>query len=88
MSLPWIWGSVTFTLPRTKSLITVQMIDQLRHQSELVTMTPEVRAYLQNIVVFLRLERGVIGGISPYATTLFEALTKSVLSCFLSPHGD
>lgn len=34
---------------------------------------------MQDIVVFLRIERGVDGGISPYATTLLLALSKSVL---------
>jgi len=43
-------------------------------------MTPEIRRYLQDIVVFMRMERGVDGGITPYATTLFVALAKSVHS--------
>jgi MoxR-like ATPase len=63
--------------------ITVEMIDRLRALGQAATMSAEVRAYLQNIVVFMKLERGVAGGVSPYATVLFEALSK-----YLAPlHG-
>ena len=56
----------------------LQLIEQLRVQGEATTITPEIRRYLQDVVAFLRMERGVDGGISPYATTLFLALAKSV----------
>jgi hypothetical protein len=52
------------------------MIQKLRSLGEAANMSPEVRAYLHNIVVFLRIERGVAGGVTPYATVLFEALCK------------
>jgi hypothetical protein len=52
------------------------MIQKLRFLGEAATMSPEVRAYMQNIVVFLRIERGVAGGVTPYATVLLEALSK------------
>ena len=54
------------------------MIEQLRAKGQATTITPEIRRYLQDIVAFLRMERGVDGGISAYATTLFLALAKSV----------
>jgi hypothetical protein len=54
------------------------MIQKLRELGEAATISPEVRAYMQNVVVFLRIERGVAGGVTPYATVLFEALSKSV----------
>lgn len=54
----------------------IQMIRKLRTLGESTTMSPEVRVYMQNVVVFLRIERGVAGGITPYATVLFEALSK------------
>lgn len=54
------------------------MIQKLRELGEAATISPEIRAYMQNIVVFLRIERGVASGVSPYATVLFEALSKSV----------
>ncbi|KIY03983.1 uncharacterized protein Z520_00675 [Fonsecaea multimorphosa CBS 102226] len=59
------------------------LIEQLRAQGQAATITPEIRRYLQDVVAFLRMERGVDGGISPYATTLFLALAK-----YLAPfHG-
>ena len=43
---------------------------------EATAITPEIRRYLQDVLVFMRLERGVAGGISPYATTQLVALAK------------
>jgi hypothetical protein len=57
-----------------------QIIDKLRDLSTAVSITSEIRRYMQDIVVFMRLERGVAGGVSPYATVLFERLTKYVFS--------
>lgn len=54
--------------------------------SESTVISPEVRRYLQDIVVFLRLERGVAGGVSPFATSQFEVLTRFVKSHDL--HGN
>ncbi|OCT45134.1 hypothetical protein CLCR_05862 [Cladophialophora carrionii] len=66
-----------------RSDLQLQLIEQLRAQSQATTVTPEIRRYLQDVVAFLRMERGVDGGISPYATTLFLALAK-----YLAPfHG-
>jgi hypothetical protein len=53
-----------------------QEIDTVRHLGQSTTVCAKVRRYLQDIVVFLRLERGVAGGVSPYATSQFELLTK------------
>jgi hypothetical protein len=39
-------------------------------------ITPEVRAYLHNIVVFMRLHRAVAGGISAIATRHFSTLVR------------
>lgn len=55
-----------------------QLIEQLRSQGLATTITPDIRRYLQDVVAFLRMERGVDGGVTPYATTLFVALAKSV----------
>ena len=41
-------------------------------------MSAEVKAYLQNIVTFLRMNRAVGGGISPRATKHFDLLVKYV----------
>jgi hypothetical protein len=54
------------------------MIQKLRALGEATSMSPEVRAYMQNIIVFLRIERGVAGGVTPYATVLFEALSRLI----------
>ncbi len=56
------------------------MIERLRALGEAASISPEVRCYMQNIVVFLRIERGVAGGVTPYATVLFQDLSKSVLN--------
>lgn len=52
------------------------MIEYLRDQGQQTTVTPEIRRYLQDIVVFLRMERSVDGGISPFATTQLLSLAK------------
>lgn len=46
--------------------------------SKKVTVTAEIKAYLQNIVTFLRLHRAVGGGISPRATNHFDILVRSL----------
>ncbi|KIV93310.1 hypothetical protein, variant [Exophiala mesophila] len=59
------------------------MIEYLRDQGHQTTVTTEIRRYLQDIVVFLRMERSVDGGISPFATTQLLSLAK-----YLAPlHG-
>ena len=64
-------------------IITRQVIEKIRAMGELAGMTPEIRRYLSDIVTFLRLERGVDGGITPRASTQFVALAK-----YLTPlHG-
>lgn len=60
----------------TSKRIQKATIDVLRSYSETVALTPETRRYLQDIVTFLRIERGVDGGITPRATRHFIALTR------------
>ncbi|KAK8189354.1 uncharacterized protein BKA78DRAFT_332437 [Phyllosticta capitalensis] len=43
-----------------------------------IRFSSEVRAYLQNIVVFMRLHRAVAGGVSPQATRHFELLVRAL----------
>ena len=58
-------------------------LDELHQLGQQATIVPEVRRHLQNIVVFLRLERGVDGGITPYSNVCFVDLAK-----YLAPlHG-
>ena len=56
------------------------MIQKLRVLGEAATISPEVRTYMQNVVVFLRIERGVAGGVTPHASVMLGALSKSVLA--------
>jgi hypothetical protein len=64
------------TLSGGMMVIPRQEIDQIRQLGQSTTICAKVRRYLQDIVVFLRLERGVAGGVSPYATSQFELLTR------------
>jgi hypothetical protein len=58
-------------------------LDRLAELGKQVTITPEVRRHLQDIVVFLRMERGVDSGITPYSNVCFVDLAK-----YLAPlHG-
>ncbi|KAI4132649.1 MAG: hypothetical protein LQ338_000589 [Usnochroma carphineum] len=58
-------------------------IQNLVQQAKDVTVTAEVKQYLQNIVTFLRLHRAVDGGITPRATKYFDTLVK----CLAPLHG-
>lgn len=51
--------------------------------SQTVTVSAEVKAYLQNLITFLRMHRAVGGGISPRATQHFDLLVK----CLAPLHG-
>ncbi|KAK5952064.1 hypothetical protein OHC33_006951 [Knufia fluminis] len=57
-------------------LISKDVIDKVRAMGEAAAITPEVRRYLQDIITFLRMERGVDGGVTPRATSQFVALAK------------
>lgn len=52
---------------------------RLRQASHIVSISAEVNRYLHNIVVFLRLNRAVAGGVSVKATKHFVLVAKSVL---------
>jgi len=55
----------------------------LAELSERAIVGAEVRAYLQNVVTFLRMHRAVGGGISPRATQHFSLLVR----CLAPIHG-
>jgi hypothetical protein len=57
-------------------LTVMKDIDALVALTSAVRISPEIRAYLQNIVVFLRLHRAVAGGISATSTRHFDALVR------------
>ncbi|KAL8936003.1 MAG: hypothetical protein Q9211_004402 [Gyalolechia sp. 1 TL-2023] len=58
-------------------------IQQIVCQIKDVTVTAEVKCYIQNIVTFLRVHRAVDGGITPRATIFFGSLVK----CLAPLHG-
>ncbi|KAF3400248.1 hypothetical protein DPV78_005495 [Talaromyces pinophilus] len=60
--------------------ISEQIILQLRLLSDAVSVSAEVNRYLHNIVVFLRLNRAVAGGMSAKATKYFMIVAKSLAS--------
>lgn len=55
-----------------------QDLNELSGLTAKVRMSTEVRAYLHNIVVFMRLHRAVGGGISAMATRHFGVLAQLV----------
>lgn len=56
--------------------ISREVLTFLHDLGKQTTITPEVRRHLQDLVVFLRLERGVDGGITPYSNVCFVDLAK------------
>lgn len=58
--------------------ITPEEIQILRSAVTNVRMSAEVAAYLHNIVIFMRLNRFVAGGISAYATRHFRAIVYAL----------
>lgn len=59
-----------------RSLLRRDVIGELHKLGQAASVTPEIRRYLQDIVAFLRVERGVDGGITPYASVCFLDLAK------------
>ncbi|KAI5303787.1 hypothetical protein KEM56_007193 [Ascosphaera pollenicola] len=55
--------------PRAHDNVIAQDIGLLRSLSEKVTIPPEVNSYIYSITVFLRMNRGVAGGVTPNTTT-------------------
>jgi AAA lid domain len=77
--------SLSYTTTTSSFIPSVKrdVIDQLRTLGQAANMTSEIRRYLQDIVVFLRLERGVDGGVTPFGNVCFVELAK-----YLAPlHG-
>ena len=68
--------SLIKTASTQRSMMKIQVIEELHHAGQSAAMTVEVRRYLQDIVAFMRLERGVEGGMTPYGTVCFEQLAK------------
>ncbi|KAF1934916.1 hypothetical protein EJ02DRAFT_362647 [Clathrospora elynae] len=78
-------SSVVHTLPyahaKQKPQIVLFLPEDLTHLTSLTTevkISSEVRAYLHNIVVFMRLHRAVAGGISALATKHFNTLAHAL----------
>lgn len=58
--------------------ITPEDIQDLRAAVKAVRVSAEVAAYLHNIVIFMRLNRFVAGGVSAYATRHFRAIVYAL----------
>lgn len=58
--------------------ITPEDIQDLRAAVKAVRVSAEVAAYLHNIVIFMRLNRFVAGGVSAYATRHFRAIVHAL----------
>ncbi|KAF1846868.1 uncharacterized protein K460DRAFT_280504 [Cucurbitaria berberidis CBS 394.84] len=78
-------SSVVHTPPyapvRDKAQAIMLPPEDLTHLTTLmsqVKISPEVRAYLYNIVVFMRLHRAVAGGISAMATRHFDTIARAL----------
>lgn len=61
---------------RSPPMFSPDEINELSKQTSQVKTGSEVRAYLHNIVVFMRLHRAVSGGISAMATRHFSILSQ------------
>ena len=57
----------------------LQSIKAIQDLVQTVSMGVELKSYLHNIVVFLRMHRAVGGGINPLATKHFDLLVRYVL---------
>ena len=51
------------------------LLTALQHYSSLTSLTPPIRRYIQDLITFIRLSRGVSSGITPRATQDFVTLT-------------
>ena len=61
----------------------MQDIAALREQASRVIISTEIKRYLQNIAVFLRMHRAIASGVTPQATKDFELLAR----CLAPLHG-
>ncbi|KIW03744.1 uncharacterized protein PV09_05051 [Verruconis gallopava] len=55
-------------------------IDEIAKLSSRVKLHPDVRAYMHNIVVFMRMHRAVASGVTPHATRSLYSLTSALAS--------
>ncbi|USP82110.1 hypothetical protein yc1106_09384 [Curvularia clavata] len=60
------------------ALFTAEDLGNLARLASGVKMSSEVRAYLHNIIVFMRLHRAVAGGVSALATRHFSTLAHAL----------
>ena len=68
------------TASTQRSMMKIQVIEELHQLGQSAAMTVEIRRYLQDVVAFMRLKRGVEGGLTPYGTVCFEQLAKYVIT--------
>ncbi|KAG5300735.1 COG0714 domain-containing protein [Histoplasma ohiense] len=62
--------------PNEPYLIREEHINALRELSDNVTFSAEISSYLQDIIIALRMNRGVAGGLTPISTRHFQLLAR------------
>lgn len=65
-------------LVRARAFVPPAVVDDIRARAGDVAISPEIRRYLLDIVVSLRMHRAVRGGVAAQATIDFEVLVKCV----------
>lgn len=65
-----------FPPARKNILVPKDMVDTIKSMADDVTISIEIRRYMFDLVVFLRMHRAVAGGISARATKDFEELVR------------
>lgn len=69
-------------LVRGRAFVPLAVVDDIRTRAGEVAISSDIRRYLLDIVVFLRMHRAVKSGVTAQATIDFEVLVK----CVISPH--
>ena len=54
----------------------IQEIERLIALSKAVRMVAEIRAYMHNLIIFMRMNRAVAGGVSSLATRHLHLLVR------------
>lgn len=70
------FGGPRFPQARKNILVPKDIVDTIKSMADDVTVGVEIRRYMFDLVVFLRMHRAVAGGISTRATKDFEELVR------------
>lgn len=73
-------------LVRARAFVPLAVVDDIRARAGDVAISSEIRRYLLDIVVFLRMHRAVKSGLTAQATIDFEVLVKCVIPPTIPAH--